>query len=159
MSDRLESRPQGAMKLWPRVMLRAYTGLYFFWHGISKIARGDFVEGMTGFLNGNLENAGTFYRTFIELVVLPNKGLFAGLVAWGELAIGIALFLGLATRYAAFSGAFMMLNFWLAKGGGVFTGASADFVWIIIFLALGFIPAGRVAGLDDGLSDRLPFLR
>lgn len=159
MADRLGSRSQGALKLWPIVMLRVYTGLYFGWHGVSKIARGNFEEGMTGFLNNNLESAGTFYRTFIELVVLPNKGLFAILVQWGELAIGIALVLGLATRYAAFSGVVMMLNFWLAKGGGIFTGASSDFVWMIIFLALGFFPAGRVAGLDDGLSDRLPFLR
>jgi thiosulfate dehydrogenase [quinone] large subunit len=90
---------------------------------------------------------------------LPGKELFAVLVAWGELAIGLALILGLATRYAAFVGAFMVLNFWFAKGLGVFAGANHDVVWCVILIVLGLIPAGKIAGLDDGLSDRLPFLR
>ena len=52
-----------------------------------------------------------------------------------------------------------MLNFWFAKGIGFFAGQNHDVVWLFIFIVLGFIPAGKVAGLDDGLSDRLPFLR
>jgi hypothetical protein len=29
----------------------------------------------------------------------------------------------------------------------------------VIFVVLGMVPAGKIAGLDDGLSDKLPFLR
>jgi hypothetical protein len=51
------------------------------------------------------------------------------------------------------------LNFWFAKGEGFFAGSNHDVVWLVILLVLAFVPAGRIAGLDDGLSDRLPFLR
>ncbi|MBT8077341.1 MAG: DoxX family protein [Gammaproteobacteria bacterium] len=159
MVERLDSGHRHALKLWPIALLRAYTGVYFAWHGAAKIIRGNFAEGMSGFLNRSLETSPQPYRLFVEDIVLPNAGVFAGLVAWGELAIGVALVIGLATRYAAFCGALMVLNFWLAKGGGVFSGASSEFLWMILFMVLGLVPAGRIAGLDDGLSDRLPFLR
>ncbi len=159
MVDRLDSKPHGALKLWPVVLLRVYAGAFFAWHGAGKLMRGNFQDGMAGFLSERLESSFSFYRPFIEIVVLPNKAAFAALVAWGELAIGLALVIGLATRYAAFSGVVMMLNFWFAKGAGFFDGGNHDVVWLVIFLVLGFVPAGKVAGLDDGLSDRLPFLR
>jgi thiosulfate dehydrogenase [quinone] large subunit len=147
------------MHLWPIAFLRIYAGLFFAWHGFGKLSRGNFAAGMEGFLTGRLESSFSFYRPFIEYVVLPNKELFAALVAWGELAVGLALIVGLATRYAALSGAFLALNFWFAKGEGFFEGANHDVVWFMILLVLAFVPAGRIAGLDDGLSDRLPFLR
>ena len=159
MVERLDSGNHHALKLWPVVLLRVFTGIYFTWHGATKIMRGNFADGMQGFLNNSLETSPQLYRLFIEGVVLPNSGVFAPLVAWGEFAIGVSMVLGLATRYAAFCGALMMLNFWLAKGGGVLSGASSDFLWMLLFIVLGLIPAGRIAGLDDGLSDRLPFLR
>ncbi len=159
MVDRLESKPHGALKLWPIVLLRVYTGVFFAWHGAGKLMRGNFAEGMEGFLNGRLESSFSFYRPFIEIVVLPNKAFFAAAVAWGELAVGAALVVGLATRYAAFTGAILVANFWFAKGSGVLDGSNHDVVWLVTFVVLGLIPAGKIAGLDDGLSDRLRFLR
>lgn len=159
MVDRLDSRSHGAVKHWPIVLLRIYTGLFFAWNGFGKISRGSFADGMEGFLNGQLQNSFDFYRPFIETVVLPNKTLFAALVAWGELAVGLALVVGLATRYASAFGAILVLNFWFAKGLPVLAGTNHDFVWFVIFVVLGMVPAGRIAGLDDGLSDKLPFLR
>jgi thiosulfate dehydrogenase [quinone] large subunit len=81
------------------------------------------------------------------------------MVGWGELAVGLAMIVGLATRYAAAVGAFLVLNFWFAKGAPVFSGSNHDVVWFVIFVVLGMVPAGKIAGLDDGLSDVLPFLR
>ena len=81
MVERLDTRPHGAVKLWPIVLLRVYTGVFFDWHGGGKLLRGNFADGMSGFLNGNLESSATFYRAFIELAVLPNKEVFAALVA------------------------------------------------------------------------------
>jgi uncharacterized membrane protein YphA (DoxX/SURF4 family) len=66
---------------------------------------------------------------------------------------------GLATRYAAAVGAFMVLNFWFAKGAPLFAGTNNDIAWFVILVVLGMVPAGKIAGLDDGLSDVLPFLR
>ena len=60
---------------------------------------------------------------------------------------------------AAAIGAILVLNFWLAKGLPLFAGTNQDFAWFVIFVVLGMVPAGKIAGLDDGLSDKLPFLR
>ena len=159
MVDRIDYRPQARVRLWPVALLRIYTGIFFAWHGLGKLRGGNFTDGMVGFLNTRLESSFAFYRPFIEVLVLPNESLFAALVSWGELALGIALVLGLATRYAAFAGAFLMLNFWFAKGEGLLAGSNHDVIWLVILLVLAFVPAGRVAGLDDALSDRFRFLR
>jgi len=159
MADFLESRSPGAMRHWPIVVLRMYTGIFFAWNGLGKIRRDDFAAGMERFLNGQLGSSFDFYRPFVESVVLPNKSMFAAMVAWGELAVGLAMVVGLATRYAAAVGAFLVLNFWFAKGLPVLAGTNHDVVWFVIFVVLGMVPAGKIAGLDNGLSDRLPFLR
>jgi len=159
MVDQLKSRTRSTIKHWPIVMLRVYTGLFFAWHGLGKIRRENFGDGMEGFLGAQAGKSFEFYRPFIENVVLPNKAIFASLVAWGELAVGIAMVVGLATRYAAVAGIILVVNFWFAKGAGFWDGSNHDAVWLVIFVVLGMVPAGRIAGLDDGLSDRLPFLR
>ncbi len=159
MVDRIDSRTSIALRRWPIVLLRVYTGVFFVYHGIGKLRQDDFASGLADFLSRTLDASFSFYRPFLESIILPSKEVFAALVSWGELAIGIALILGLATRYAAFAGAFMVLNLWLAKGSGVFDATNHDIVWFVILIVLGFIPAGKIAGLDDGLSDRLPFLR
>lgn len=159
MPDFLPSRSQAAIRLWPLAALRIYAGVFFAYHGLGKLNRGNFADGMSGFLSANIDASFGFYRPFIETVVLPNHGVFAALVAFGELALGIALILGLATRYAAFTGAFMVANFWFAKGAPLLGGQNQDVVWLVVLLVLGLVPAGRVFGLDDGLADRLRFLR
>ena len=159
MVDRIDYRSRQRIQLWPIALLRIYTGIFFAWHGIGKISGGDFANGMTGFLTSRLESSFPFYRPFIETVVLPNSGIFAAMVAWGELFIGLALIVGLATRYAAVAGAFLVANFWFAKGEPFLAGSNHDVIWLVILIALALIPAGRVAGLDDGLSDKMPFLR
>lgn len=159
MVDRISSRTNVVLRQWPIVLLRVYTGVFFAYNGIGKLRQDDFAGDLAGFLSSSLQSSISFYRPFIESVVLPSAGIFAALVSWGELAIGLALILGLATRYAAFIGAFMVLNIWLAKGLDFFAASNHDIVWFVILIVLGSIPAGKIAGLDDGLSDRLPFLR
>ena len=75
------------------------------------------VEGMVG---GALASEGTpgWYAWFLENVVQPNAGLFATLVALGELAVGLGLLVGLLTGIAAFGGVFMNANFVLAGALG-----------------------------------------
>ena len=159
MLDRIDTRAPIALKQWPIVLLRVYSGVFFLYHGVGKIHHDDFAASLSNFLSGNLDSSFSFYRTFIDSVILPNKEIFSTLVSWGELTMGLALIIGLATRYVAFFGAFMVLNFWFAKGEGVFAGTNHDIEWFVILIVIGFIPAGKIAGLDDGLSDRLPFLR
>ena len=147
-----------ALHNWPILLLRVYTGIFFLYHGIRKVSRDNFADGMAGFLNANLESSFGFYRPIVESVILPAKGLFAFMVAWGELAIGIALIIGLATRYASVAGAFMVANFWFAKGQGVLEGQNHDVVWMVVFVVLAGLHAGRVLSVDQKLAGRFRFL-
>lgn len=145
--------------LWPITLLRVYTGVFFVSHGYSKVIRGSgFGDGLAGFVNSQLENSFGFIRPFLESVVLPNKALFGVLVSWGELLVGLALIVGLATRYASVAGAVMVAAFWFTKGQGALEGQNHDVVWFVIFVVLAAVHAGRTHGLDARLSDRFKFL-
>lgn len=159
MPDMLSSDRHSVPKLWPIALLRIYTGVFFAWHGLNKLRGDKFSENLANFVSTREEQSFGFYRGFAENVVVPNAELFATLVTWGELLVGLALIVGLATRYAAVAGAVMMANFWFVKGQGFLAGQNHDVVWLMIFIVLALIPAGRIAGLDDGLSDRFRFLR
>ncbi len=143
---------------WPLAVLRVYTGVFFLIYGFGKLQRGGALsEGIGGFLSSQ-ENTFGFYRGFVESVVLPNIGLFSYLVAWGEFFLGIALILGLATRYAAYVGVFLVINFWFAKGDGFFSAMNHDVVWMMILLFLALMKAGQVYGLDAQLKNKYPIL-
>jgi len=147
-----------ALRAWPILLLRVYTGIFFAYYGFGKIVGGNFADGMTGFLSSKSEDMFGWYRVIVEAVIVPQQGLFAFLVAYGELALGIALIIGLATRYAAFAGAFMVLNFWLAKGQGVLDAQNHDVVWFVLLIVLGGLHAGRVLSVDQKLVKRFRFL-
>lgn len=145
--------------LWPIALLRVYTGVFFVVHGYGKLSReGDFADGLAGFVSSRLENSFGFFRPFLESVVLPNKALFAFLVSWGELLVGLALIVGLATRYASVAGAIMVAAFWFAKGQGPLEGQNHDVIWFVIFIVLAAVHAGRTFGLDMKLANRFRFL-
>ncbi len=144
--------------LWPITLLRVYSGVFFAYYGFGKIKRGNFADGLEGFVNGNLENSFGLIRPFLESVVLPNKAVFAIMVSWGELLIGLALIAGLATRYASIAGAVMVAVFWFTKGQGFLAAQNHDAIWFMIFIVLAAIHAGRIHSLDAKLADRFRFL-
>ena len=154
----LDASSTKPLREWPIVLLRVYTGAFFVYYGFGKISGGNFADGMAGFINGQLENSFGFFRPFLESVVLPNKGLFAFIVSWGELTIGIAMILGLATRYFAVAGAVMVACFWFAKGQGILDAQNHDAVWFFIFIVLAGLHAGRTMSLDKSLVGRFKFL-
>ena len=158
MSDLDEFRSKKSPHLWPITLLRVYTGVFFLYYGFGKIRNPEFAEGLAGFVNGRLEGSVAFVRPFLESVVLPNKGLFAFLVAWGELAIGLALIIGLATRWASVAGAIMVAAFWATKGQGFLDAQNHDAIWFMIFVVLATVHAGRVHSIDERLADRFRFL-
>ena len=158
MSNLDEFRRKKKIHLWPITMLRVYTGVFFLYYGFGKIRNPDFADGLAGFVSSRLEGSAGFIRPFLESVVLPNKGLFAFFVAWGELAIGIALIVGLATRWASVAGAIMVAAFWATKGQGFLDAQNHDVIWFMIFVALATIHAGRAHSVDERLADRFRFL-
>ena len=158
MSSLNEFTRKKTAHLWPITLLRVYTGVFFAYYGFGKIKRGGFADGVEGFVTGRLESSYGFIRPFLESVVLPNKELFAVLVSWGELLIGLGLIVGLATRYASIAGAVMLAAFWFTKGQGFLDAQNHDAIWFVIFVVLAAVHAGRAHSLDAKLSDRFRFL-
>ena len=144
--------------LWPITLLRVYTGVFFLYHGFGKLTNPNFADGVSGFVSGNLDKSFGFMRPFLESVVLPNNELFAILVSWGEFLIGAGLIVGLATRYASIAGAFLVAVFWFTKGQGFLAGQNHDSIWLVIFVVLAAVHAGRIHSLDARLSDQFRFL-
>ncbi len=100
---------------------------------------------MTGFVSGALAKATGahpavqgWYGNFLQTFVQPNAGLWAYLITFGELAVGLGLLVGCLTGIAAFFGLVMNLNYLLA--GTVSTNP------ILGAVALFLILAWRVAG-------------
>lgn len=158
MSNLDEFHNKKTAHLWPITLLRVYTGVFFLTYGWGKIRNPEFENGLAGFVTGNLDKAFGFFRPFLESVVLPNKGLFAIMVGWGELLIGITLIVGLATRWASVAGALMVAAFWFTKGQGFLAAQNHDSIWFMIFIVLATVHAGRAYSLDQRLADRFRFL-
>jgi thiosulfate dehydrogenase (quinone) large subunit len=156
MSSIDEFRSSEAMSQWPIVLLRVYTGIFFLKFGWGKVTNPDFSDGLAGFLSSQ-EGTFGFYKPVAEFAV-ANNGLFAFLVGYGEVVLGVFLILGLATRYAAFAGAFMAANFWFAKGQGILGAQNHDIIWVVILIVLGALHAGRVMSVDQKLVGRFKFL-
>lgn len=112
------------------VAIRLFLAYVWLKEGIGKLGNpawtgekaGDAVK---GFLNGALsKTTGEFpevqgwYAWFITHVALPNAMVFNYLVVAGEIAVGAALLVGLATRFAALMGAVMNLTFWTGDSAG-----------------------------------------
>ena len=55
-----------------------------------------------------------WYALLARDVFLPNAALFSYLIAFGELLVGIALIVGIFTRFSAFMGVLMALALFLA---------------------------------------------
>lgn len=137
--------------------LRLSIGVAFLVAGQGKIAAGNwgaaYESSLYEFVSSNLENAYAFYRPFLESVVIPHAGKFAVLVAWGEIIVGVSIFLGLFTRFGAALGIFMVLNYTFAMGVGVWV-PSLESLLIWSLFTFMVCSAGRGMGVDQVLRSR-----
>ena len=79
-------------------------------------------------------------------------GLINFLVVFGEIAIGVALVLGLGTRLAGSLGAVMMFLFWLAAWDFQYGPVNEQFVYMILSATVAYASAGKTLGLDARLE-------
>jgi thiosulfate dehydrogenase (quinone) large subunit len=128
-------------------VFRVYLGYAWLTSGIGKVTGGFEVS---GFLNGAIGKAEGahpavqgWWAVFLEQFALPNHELFAFLVMWGEVLVGLALILGLFTNLAAFGG--ILMNFAFLFSGT--TSTNPQMVLLTIFLLVAGANAGRY-GLD-----------
>ncbi len=135
---------------WFWLLVRFYVGYQWFIAGWEKLNNSAWVgasagSAIKGFLHGALTktvgvhpDVSGWYAFFVQHVALPNAVVFSYLITFGELAVGLALILGLFTGIAAFFGSFMNLNYLFA--GAVSTNP------VLLLLQLFLILAWRTAG-------------
>jgi uncharacterized membrane protein YphA (DoxX/SURF4 family) len=102
------------------------------------------------------ENPLSFYKHFLEGVVIPNSNQFAQLTAWGETVVGLGLTLGVLTGLASLVGVVLVINYglatqWISPGQQGF-----HLVLFFLMLAFFFARAGRTWGIDGWLAQRWP---
>lgn len=147
---------QGALARGALVLLRVQIGVVFLVSGIANV-REHFTPKLLGFLqNVALDKGHLFYQDFVRAVVIPHVAVFAAIVSWGEVLVGAALLLGIATRFAAAAALLIVVNSMLAKGTWPWTPSSNDAAYAAISLALLIGAAGRTLGVDALLAKRWP---
>src|SRR5438552_5257759 len=122
--------------------LRLFLGITFVYAGIQKFTDPQFFhpdkagfigKQMLAFANGSPIGG------FLLHVVVPNALLFGFMVAYGEIAIGLGVLIGLLLRPAAFFGLFLSLIFFFSVTWRVyryFYGADIVFVFCSLTLLL-----------------------
>ena len=147
---------QGILARAALLVLRVYLGVVFLVASLPKLQH-DFTPVLVEFLEQvALDRGHPFYREFVQQVVLPNAPVFAVLVTWGELLVGVLLILGLFTRFSAVVALVLTVNYMFAKGAWFWTPSSNDAALAAISVALLIGAAGRTLGLDAYLAQRWP---
>jgi len=150
---------------WLWLIVRLYVGYEWLTAGLEKLTGYSFTfdasfgqkvsspwvfsahdgAAIKGFVGGALAQASGphpavqgWYAAFLQHFVLPNAAVFAYLVTFSELLIGLALIFGVLTGIAAFFGVFMNMNFLLAGAVSINP--------VIGTLALFLVLAWRIAG-------------
>jgi len=150
---------------WLWLIVRLYVGYEWLTAGLDKLTGYSFTfdasfgkavgtpwvfgahdgAALKGFLGGALaQTTGAhpavqgWYAAFLQSFVLPNAAVFAYLVTFGEVLIGLGLIFGVLTGISAFFGVFMNMNFLLAGAVSINP--------IIGTLAMFLVLAWRIAG-------------
>jgi thiosulfate dehydrogenase (quinone) large subunit len=116
----------------------------------SGSALSGFVQGALAKTAGAHPDVASWYGSFLQHIVLPHPALWAHLVTYGELLVGVALIVGAFTGIAAFFGLFMNLNYLLAGTVSV----NPILFALSIFLVLAWKVAGYI-GIDRYLLPEL----
>lgn len=139
----------------PVAFLRVFLGYYYLNQALIQLHT-DFLshpylaEDIRAFLARS--TAPEWYKSFLDVVVIPNWQIFAAAIVIAHLLIGLSYILGYLVRPMSMLAIFMGLNLLLALGvGGHQSQMTAElqttFVLVIHF-TLGWIGAGRCLGFD-----------
>lgn len=150
---------------------RVVIGIIFLWAGLEKLV-GEAGWTAAGFLK--FGTAGTLGWPFVTgeipegKVFNPTHDFWVGLagndaamtvinllVVWGEALIGIALILGILTRFASLTGTIMMLLFFVAAWDFAYGIVNQHLTYAVVTAGLGVVGAGNYYGLDALLADRV----
>ncbi len=160
-AQRAVARSVPVVPAWVLLPLRLFLGVTFIYAGLQKLTDPHYFRPGTPTYIGTQITAfahGTPLQGFLLHVALPHAILFGGLVAYGELAIGMGTLIGLLMRPAAVFGLLLSLTFFLSASWRIspyFYGADIVFVfgWITLLLA-GPAAGGIWPVLDARLAQR-----
>ncbi len=137
---------------WVLLPLRLFLSITFIYAGLQKLTDIHFWHpGTPDYIGRQIYGfaAGSPLHNFLLSVAEPHAVLFGALVAYGELAVGLGVLLGVLMRPAAFGGLLLSVLFFLSASWRVhpyFYGADIvfAFAWVPIILAgpaHGILPA------------------
>lgn len=146
-------------------LLRVTAGVIMLWAGVEKLIGIPGGFSAAGFLK--FGTAGTLGWPFVsgepakDAVFNPTHDFWVGLagndgvmqvvnllVVTGEIAIGACLILGFLTRFASIMGALMMAFFFIAAWNFAYGIVNQHLTYLVIFLAVAGLGAGKYFGLD-----------
>ncbi len=121
--------------------VRIIVGAVWINGALEKILNPEFPRQFAASLQagGFVSQAPPFFRSFMQDTVVPNAETFAQLMRVGELALGIALVLGLFTNLAAVGSIVLSAMILLSQGGVRFGGTGLgppEFLTINVLIAL-----------------------
>jgi uncharacterized membrane protein YphA (DoxX/SURF4 family) len=146
---------RGALPGWPVAVFRIVFGILYIDMALQKAPWKNFGW-LEGFIRKEIEHpAFGVVASFLREVVLPNLTLFGTATFLVELALGVALLLGVLTRLAAAVGFLWQVNIAVQAFN-----VPGEWYWIWPLLTLpqftfAACGAGRVLGLDAWLRHRL----
>ena len=140
------------------LFLRLVAGWYFLYAGFTKVVNSTWSAA------GYIGNAKTFPAFFTWLATPQNIGWVNFLNEWGLVLVGVALILGIFTRYAALAGALMLFFYYLPILDFPYAGAHGyiidDHIFAIAALfVLALSNSGRFWGVDSYLRKALQLPR
>lgn len=135
--------------------LRLVMGLVFLTAGLGKLL-GEFSA--VGYL-ANVDPASPMAGIYGAMAEIPALvAVIDVAIPWGQLLIGLGLLVGGLVRLAAFFGGLQMVAFYfgnweMAGASEIALGfATSDLVYLIAFVAIAALAAGRVYGLDAAIE-------
>ena len=147
--------------------VRILVGAVWLNGAIEKLLNPDFPQQFAASLNagGFVTQAPPWFQSFMQSTVVPNAELFAQIQRFGELALGLALILGLLTNPAALGSIVLSLTILLSQGGvrlGTGIGSpeilTINLLVALISLLILLSPAVKALSLDEPLARGRPRL-
>src|SRR5215210_8587877 len=147
--------------------VRIIVGTVWLNGAVEKFLNPEFPQQLATSLNagGFVSQAPSWFQDFMRGTVVPNVELFAQFQRFGELALGLALVLGLLTNPAAIGSLVLSLMILISQGGvrlGTGLGSpeflNVDFFIALLSLVILLSPAAKVFSLDAPLARSRPRL-
>ena len=126
------------------LIVRLAMGVLFLKAGLDTVMEGDWTA--SGFLLHAMEGPFTGFMEFFA-----NSAVTDNVVMWGQVAIGLALITGAATRWTVVAGALMMGLFYIAHPPPEHGWVNDKIIYILALNVLWVVRAGTYFGIDGWL--------